>query len=274
MNKFPGLKWSFSTLGCPELSLSEIVALAKANNMTEMELRAIDDRVDLPVLFKEQFGTPDKLKAYLDAEGMTVTALDTSLKLVGNTPEQREEFLGFIEWAEALGTSYLRIFDGGTFAPDLSSEDVESALDTIAWWRGLKAENGWKVDIMVETHDCLTASTALKQLQDKLDVPLPMLWDTHHTWKKGGENPMDTWKALGNNTVHIHVKDSISEPSARHPMTYVMLGEGEFPLEETLALLNKKGFSGLVSIEWERKWHPYLVPLSEALDKAKALNWR
>ena len=273
MKKYPGLKFSFSTLGCPELSLPEIVALSKANGIDEMELRTIDDRVDLPALFREQYEAPEKLKAYLESEGMKVTALDTSLKLVGNTADDRKAFMEFIEWAEALGTTYLRIFDGGTFAPELSEEDLAACLDTLAWWRSERAKNGWKVDVMVETHDCLTASTAMQQLQDKLEVPIPVLWDTHHTWKKGGECPKETWKTVAESTVHIHIKDSISKPSARHPMTYVMLGEGEFPLDSTLKLLEDAGFSGLVSLEWERKWHPYLEPLSVALDKAKALGW-
>jgi sugar phosphate isomerase/epimerase len=69
------------------------------------------------------------------------------------------------------------------------------------------------------------------------------------------------------------VKDSISEPSARHPFTYVMLGNGEFDLADTLDLLRENAFAGVVSIEWERKWHPYLPPLEEALKRARSLGW-
>ena len=237
MKKYPGLKFSFSSLGCPELNLPEIVALAKVNGINELELRTIDDRVDLPAVFRDQYGSPSALKAYLDSEGMRVTALDTSLKLVGGTREDRSAFLEFILWAEVLETPYLRVFDGGPVAPDLSPEDLQTALETISWWRDLRKQNGWKVDIMVETHDCLTVSTAVAQLQDRLENPVPVLWDTHHTWKKG-EDPKDTWEIVKDSTVHIHIKDSISEPSARHPMTYVMPGDGEFPLDDTLKLLD------------------------------------
>lgn len=266
-------KWTFSSLGCPELGLDAIIGLAKRMGLDTLELRTVDDRVDLPRLFAEQFGDPVSLKAHLEEAGISVLALDTSLKLVGNREEDRSAFLEFIPWAEALGTPWLRIFDGGTFAPELSEADREAALETLGWWREEKQKGGWKTDVMVETHDCLTASAALCGLQDVLEEPVPVLWDSHHTWKKGGEDPHATWQAIKERVVHVHVKDSVSKPSARHPMTYVQLGEGEFPLQETIDLLVRDGFEGYISLEWERKWHPYLDPLESALQRARQLGW-
>lgn len=273
MAVFNQLKWSFSSLGCPELGLVEIVELAQRNGLERLELRTIDDRVDLPALFKEQYGKPEALAKYLAREGMSVVALDASLKLVGNTAEQRGEFLEFMEWADALGTPGIRVFDGGSFAPELGEADLAAAQETITWWRGERKRNGWKTDIMVETHDCLTATRAVQQLQAALDEPVKILWDTHHTWKKAGENPADTWAALKAWVPHVHVKDSVSAPSARHPFTYVMLGDGEFDLSGTIAMLREAAFDGIVSIEWERKWHPYLPPVEEALKRAHDLCW-
>ena len=247
--------------------------MAKRHGITRLELRTLEERVDLPNLFREQYGTAKNLHVYLKSQGVSVVALDTSLKLVGNSPEDRTTFLEFIEWAEGLGCPYLRVFDGGSFAPMLSEDNLSEALETINWWRGLRKDNGWKCDIMVESHDCLTASSAIQQLQSHLTEPLPILWDTHHTWKKGGEDPKDTWAEIKEYVPHVHVKDSISEPSARHPFSYVMLGEGEFDLRETVSMLAENDFEGIVSIEWERKWHPYLAPLDEALQKAHWLGW-
>jgi len=266
-------KWTFSSLGCPELDLDAIIGLACRMGLNALELRTVDNRVDLPELFNEQYGSPEKLKNHLDEAGIEVLALDTSLKLVGNSEEDRRSFLDFIPLAEALETPWLRIFDGGSFSPELSDEDREAALDTLGWWRAEKKKGGWKTDVMVETHDCLTASSALCALQDALEEPVPILWDSHHTWKKGGEAPHETWQKIRDNVVHVHIKDSISKPSARHPMTYVQLGEGEFALEETIDFLVRDGFEGYISLEWERKWHPYLDPVETALKKARQLGW-
>lgn len=267
------LQWSFSSLGCPERDLDGIIELAKEAGLSRLELRTIAQRVDLPAYFRETYGSPEQLAQHLRSAGMTVVALDASLKLVGNEEADRAELLGFVEWAEALGTPWLRVFDGGQFARELSPEDLGAARETIRWWREARQRGGWKTDIMVETHDCLTSSIALGQLQAALEEPVGILWDTHHTWKKGGEAPEATWAQIRDQVVHVHVKDSISEPSARHPFTYVNLGDGEFPLKPVLEMLAADAFTGVVSIEWERKWHPYLSPMETALARARELGW-
>ena len=68
------------------------------------------------------------------------------------------------------------------------------------------------------------------------------------------------------------MKDSISRPSARHPFTYVSPGDGEFPIAPLRAALAAQ-FTGAVSLEWEKLWHPYLVPLDEALTIAAQRGW-
>jgi hypothetical protein len=40
-----------------------------------------------------------------------------------------------------------------------------------------------------------------------------------------------------------------------------------------VAELKAAEFSGPVSLEWERMWHPYLPPLDEALAVAAARGW-
>ena len=148
MKALKEMNWTFSSLGCPELDLPKVVELARNKGLKKLELRTLEDRVDLPAYFREQYGSPEQLRNYLDEQGVTVVALDASLKLVGNKPEDRAALLEFVEWAEALGTPWLRVFDGGTFSPNLSPEDLQAATETIAWWRGEKAKGGWKTDIM------------------------------------------------------------------------------------------------------------------------------
>ena len=46
-------KWGFSTLGCPECSLGEAVALADEYDFRMLELRSVDGSIDLPKVFEE-----------------------------------------------------------------------------------------------------------------------------------------------------------------------------------------------------------------------------
>ena len=143
--------------------------------------------------------------------------------------------------------------------------------DTVAWWRAERDQRGWKADIMIETHDLLFTADAIKRFL-ALAPGTGILWDTHHTWKKGGEDPVVTWQAIKADVVHLHVKDSVSVPSGKHPFSYVLPGDGEFPMAPLREVV-KREFSGAMSLEWERLWHPHLAPLDEPLRAATERGW-
>lgn len=259
---------SYSTLGSPALNLEETLALAARHGLDGVELRALGGTIDLPAYLAANYGAPAELAARLGASPVKVVALDTSLHLAENTLEAREAFLRFVPWAEALGAPRLRVFDGG------KSVDVavhRAMAKTVAWWRTLRAEHRWRVDLMVETHDALlNAESILGFLA--LAPGAGILWDTHHTWKTGREDPLVTWRAIGPHVVHAHVKDSVSIPGEKHPFTYRLPGEGEFPMA-TLRPVLRAEFAGPVSLEWERLWHPELAPVEEALAAAARRDW-
>jgi sugar phosphate isomerase/epimerase len=265
---------SFSSLGCPDLDWVDLCATAARHRIDDLEIRAIASELDLPTYLARQFGGPAQWAAAVEAAGMRICGLSTSLKLVGGTATDRTAFLRFLPWAEAVGGTLLRVFDGGTVDTALAGGAMAEACDTLAWWRDQRLSHGWASDVVIETHDSLVRSQSVVELQANLPQPIAILWDTHHTWKKGGEDPATTWAAIGQWVQHVHVKDSVSTPSARHPFTYVAPGQGEFPLDTTLRLLRDAPFGGVVSLEWEKMWHPYLGDINEALSAMSACHAR
>jgi sugar phosphate isomerase/epimerase len=260
---------AFSSLGCPDFNLDQTLALAAKHRIGAVELRTLGGTVELPAYFIQHFGTPEELAERVKASGVQVVAFDASLHLVGATQNERQQLVAFGRWAEALGVKWLRVFDGGKTG---DSAELAEAVKTIGWWEGVRRERDWRVNLMVETHDSLF--TAAKILQFLEAAPgTAILWDSHHTWRKGGEEPLATWRAIRSHVVHVHVKDSIGQPSAKHPFTYVLPGTGEFPIAPLLAALRAEQFAGPVSLEWEKMWHPYLGPLDEALAAASARGW-
>lgn len=267
------MRRAFSSLGCPDASFPEICALARQFGLARLELRSVAGTIDLPAWFGQQFGDPAGLAAAVAAEGLTVVALDTSFRLIDHAPADRVALLAWVPWAEALGGVNLRIFDGGQ---DLSDTAIDRAVETLAWWADARTEAGWQTDLMIETHDTLVTSDAVDQLvraAAAVEVVPRLLWDAHHTWRKGGEDPVATWTRVRDLVVHLHVKDSVGVPSARHPFTYTLPGDGDFPMADLLARLRSDGYAGVLSLEWERKWHPYLPPLADALTVAAARHW-
>lgn len=260
---------TFSSLGCAELNLDEVADLARRHGFRTVELRALAGTTDLPAWLASQFPSPAAWSERLKTLQLSVCAFGTSFRLIDGADADRAALLAFVPWAEAAGVPWLRIFDGGQTG---DAVEIARAAEVLAWWREERRRNGWKVDLMIETHDALINTPRLLALLAA--VPdAALLWDTHHTWKKGGEDPVATWRAISRRTVHIHVKDSISRPSERHPFTYVPPGEGEFPMAPLMAELKAADYRGLISLEWERLWHPYLPTLETALAAARERRW-
>ncbi len=258
----------YSSLGCPDLSLDETLALAAKHRLGAVELRSLGGTVELAAYFAEKFGTPEKLGAHVRACGVRVVALNASMHLADATAAERDQLAAFGPWAEALGVRWLRVFDGR----NADTTGLTAARETLRWWRELRAARGWTCDVMIETHDSLFTAAAIGRFLAAAPGRA-ILWDAHHTWRKGGADPVATWRAIRASVVHVHVKDSIAVPSARHPFTYTLPGDGEFPIAAVLGALRADGFAGPVSLEWEKLWHPYLRSLDEALRVAGERAW-
>jgi len=259
-----------SSLGWPEASLEGLFELAARYDVPRVELRSLGGTIDLRAYLEATYGTPAELVARGPSVAGRVVALNASLALAGATIAAREELVGLAPWADALGARWLRVFDGGR--PGEVTAVAVVAAETVRWWREMRRERGWRVELMVETHDSLLSAAAITEFLAA--VPgVGLLWDAHHTWRKGGEDPVATWRAVRAHVVHLHVKDSVAVPSARHPFTYVLPGDGGFPMAALMAAVRVAGFTGPVSLEWEKQWHPYLPPLETALRVAAVRTW-
>jgi sugar phosphate isomerase/epimerase len=113
---------------------------------------------------------------------------------------------------------------------------------------------GSGVVVLIESHGDFTNSNDLQQILTGVDSPaFQLLWDAHHTFVAGKEQPAETWKSLGRWVRHTHLKDSKPEGADRR---YVLTGMGEVPVKEQVRVLAANGYKGYYCFEWEKKWHP------------------
>jgi sugar phosphate isomerase/epimerase len=264
----PRIRRALSTLGCPTLSLDGALGLAAEFGIDAVEIRTLEGTTDLPALFarlgKEAVCRTQKLHG-----NVQVLVLSTSFRLVRPSKEDCAALLSFVPWAEAMGVPWLRVFDGGE-ASDGST--VTLAAETHHWWRQLRSEQGWSVDVIVETHDGLVAHETINQFCAKAENA-NVLWDAHNTWRATRIDPVDLWPRIAEHVVHIHVKDSVSRASDGFPYSYVLPGDGEFPMRRLCEALRRDEYANAVSLEWERQWHPDLPPLELALQAAANRGW-
>jgi sugar phosphate isomerase/epimerase len=275
MTAQPDIKWGISTLGCHELDLPSICKLAKQHGIHHLEIRSLADSLNLPEYLDETYpDDPAAVKQILDQHSQSIIALNSGFSLIEGDENAREEMLAFARWAEPLNVPFIRAFGGGSMERPLTENDLASAAENLKWWKAQREENGWTTQIALETHGGFSSGERCLRLQEAFGHPLDIIWDTHHTWKLGNESATQTWNQIASMIQHIHIKDSVSVPSARHPYSYCLLGEGEFPANDVFNILRDNNYDGVVSLEWERKWHPYLADLDTALVSLKTSGWQ
>jgi sugar phosphate isomerase/epimerase len=271
------IKWGISTLGCHELDLPAICALAQQHGIHHLEIRSLADCLELPKYLDQTYPQdPAAVREILARHNQSIIALNSGFSLIKSATDQapRDQLLGFARWAELLEIPFIRVFGGGTMDQPLTETDLTTAVANLNWFQRERQKNNWKTQIALETHDGFSSGQRCLQLQEAYGSRIDVIWDTHHTWKTGGESPQETWDQIAPMIQHIHIKDSVSIPSARHPYSYVLPGEGEFPVVETFDVLRDNHYSGVVSLEWERKWHPYLPELDTALKVLADSGWK
>src|SRR5438094_7120885 len=168
---------------------------------------------------------------------------------------QLDDARRFIDLAQALGAPYVRVF-GNKYVAGVSREAM---LAHIA--RGLhelgEYARGKGVAVLIESHGDFTDSPTLLEILQQADSPaVALLWDAHHTFVSGKEEPEDTVRHLGRYIRHTHLKDSVAAGTDRR---YVLTGTGEVPVRRQIEALVKIGYRGVYSFEWEKRWHPEIA---------------
>jgi sugar phosphate isomerase/epimerase len=196
------------------------------------------------------------VRSVLEAAGLPMVALDTSIRLASGTAEDVRAMLELAaEWRSPL----IRVF-GGDGSPDAMA-GLLSAVAPDAARLG--------VGVAVETHDALSSARALAGVLDRVESPAAgALWDVLHTCRMG-ETPEEALACFGDRLLHVHVKDGRSRPGDS-AWDLVLLGEGEVPMGRVVRALAGRGYDGWLSVEWEKRWHPEIAEPEVALPQHAA----
>jgi sugar phosphate isomerase/epimerase len=251
---------AFSTLGCPNWSWKTILENADTLGYAALELRGIAGEMDLPKV-PEFIGTRlAEAKKDLAALGLYVSDLGASSRMHEKDPKVREaqfdEGRRFIDLAQALGVKYVRMF--GDRIPE--GEPKEEVMKRVVEGFQTMADYGKPagVTVLIESHGDFTKSPDLEHILTRVNSPnFQLLWDAHHSFVAGKEQPADTFARIGKWARHTHLKDSKPGASGKPgDRRYVLVGTGEVPVREQVKVMAAAGYKGLYCFEWEKKWHP------------------
>jgi sugar phosphate isomerase/epimerase len=267
---------AFSTLACPAWEWSKVLEYATANNFAAVELRGLEGNLDLP---SHAVFAPSRLaqtKREIRAHDLRIACVSSSAHMDESNPPKRAEQLSgakrFIDLAAALEAPYVRVF-GTDSDDDKSIAPSEELKERVA--SGLKELGdyaaGHNVTVIIESHDKFVTSAVLGDVLKRAGSEhVALLWDAHHTFADGKEDPEFTVSQLGKWIRHTHLKDSVVDGGQRK---YVLTGRGEVPIKRQIAALQKMGYKGFYCFEWEKVWHPDLVdPEIAVADYARVVS--
>jgi sugar phosphate isomerase/epimerase len=253
----PRLPLAFSTLGCPKWTWPQILDFAEQHGFAAIELRGMLGELNLPA--RPEFAA-DKIasaKRELAAHGLKIACVSSSAAMHEADPEKRKQQLAdgrsFIDLAAALGAPYVRVFGNEIRGPRKEVlARVSAGLHELGEYAGPR-----NVTVIIESHGDFTDSPTLKEVLTRADSDhVALLWDAHHTFADGHEEPEFTVVQLGKWIRHTHLKDSVPGEKER---SYVLTGKGDVPVKRQIQALVSMGYKGFYCFEWEKMWHPDLL---------------
>jgi sugar phosphate isomerase/epimerase len=248
---------AFSTLACPDWTIEQCAQAARDYGYDGIELRLIDGEIMKP--------DADVARIRRACEGLPIVCVDTSVSLAQPDREQRTrqiaDGMAMLDIARALGAPFIRVF-GAPPKDTPQAQAIAAARETIVPLAEYGATNG--VTVLLETHDAFCASADVLAVLEAAPEGSGVLWDILHP-QRVGEATADTLRALGARVRHVHVKDGKRTADGSPNWPLVLLGEGDVPAREILRTIRDGGYTGCISVEWEKKWHPHLAAPEIAL---------
>ncbi len=256
---------AFSTLGCPDWTIERAAEQALADGYQGLEVRLLDGEIISPALLPTD---RLRLRKVMDDNDLKIIGLGASTKFSSPDADERRKNLdalqNYLALANDLEVPMVRSFGGQVHDGATLAQTATWLAESFA--QAMPVANQYGVTVILETHDAFCRGADVKRVTDQVDDPhFAVVWDILHPLRFG-ESIEETWQHIGDRIVHVHIKDA-KRPADPNDTSWplVLLGEGDVPVPDVLALLQREGYDGWLSVEWEKKWHPELAEPEIAL---------
>lgn len=257
-------KLCFSTLGCTERSLYDVIALAKKYGIKNLEIRGLSgvlDNAGIPCFSDADI---ENTKKSLSENGISVQVIGASASFDNRDKHASSinEAMVAVRAAAALGAPYVRVF-GNKLSCELpeAAKNVSDGISTLC-----EAASHLGVTVLLEVHGDFNCERTLSPVLSALSgvENFGLIWDIAHSHTVYGENWRPFYDFIRPYVKHVHLKDSgISDDGKRR---LLLPGDGDIPIKDIVSHMNSDGYSGCYSLEWEKHWHKELLPIEDALD--------
>lgn len=257
---------SFSTLGCPGWTFSQILDFAVANQYNGIELRGILKQLDLPSC--KEFSNAVNIKASLQQmqdKQLQFVDLGSSCTLHFAAGPERQKNIDdgkrFLDLAAALHCPNVRVYPNNFIKGQEKNQTMQLIVEGLLQLADYAKGTG--VNVLMETHGDLVHIEDLKSIMQLAKHPqVGLVWDPANMYLETSESPFLAYQQLKSYIKHAHIKDA---KKIDGKISFHFLGEGNLPIYEAIDALYKDGYKGYYSFEWEKLWHPEIAEPELAL---------
>jgi sugar phosphate isomerase/epimerase len=248
------MKLAFSTLGCPDWELREIVAAARRWGYDGVELRAVGGSLDL--LSRAEFA-PAQLATTRNYFGdLEICCVDTSCTF--HSPDASERAsqvnvaIAYAELAAKLGSPLIRVFPD-KIQPGASRENTRDWI--AAGLRAIAERMPNNVNVGLETHGDFARAEYAAEIVTLANHPrVKLIWDVANS-VAAGDAIAAAARRVQPYLAHVHLRDAKPVAGSEHWLP-VLAGTGRVSFAEAVTSLADLNYDGFVSFEWEKYWHP------------------
>ena len=269
------------TMGTPEYTVLEALQLFYDIGLDGAEIVVQDGYCSgIPVSCPQE--KLEQIKAKAESLGLKIIAL-TPYNSRFNDPDdsirsaEEADICRCIEAAEYLGAKYIRIY-GGNYAAgdtDLDGKKWTTLVQSMRRLGDVAEKHG--VKLVIENHFNTMTVSAKQSIDLSREINHPavgILYDQANLTFTGQEDYQTAIPLQTEKVYYMHVKDlkfkdnqtgfvssDVSHPKEeeRNVVTRIV-GEGELDWPGILKMMKEHSYTGWLSLEYERRWHPDDIP--------------
>ncbi len=250
------MKLAFSTLGCPEWNIEQVLDAAARWGYQAVELRGIQTGIEPDDIVCLSADNRDATLEAFRKNGIDICVFGTSVNFHDpqTVEKQYEAALKALEFCSQCKIPMMRVF-GNKVELETEQEQllqIANYLDKLC-----KEAEKCNLKVLLEVHGNLTTIERLRFVAERVQsTAFGLIWDVGHTHSTYGHAFETFYRALKPWICHVHIKDAVHIDGTMHHLCAV--GDGSLPLGEIIDMLESDGYQGYYSLEWEKRWHKEL----------------
>lgn len=251
------IKPAFSTVACPDWTLSRIASYASSLGYEGVELRTFGHGSTRSAC-DPALTSPEKVRRLFADAGVKIVSLATSISfdepirpaiaahLIGDTERSVRAAKSAIDLAAQIECPVVRVFGFEAPEGELLERATTRIVDRLA--KAVDAARNTGVRLAIENGGSFGSASAITGLVNRISSPLLGVCFNNGASVLAHEDPAVAAATLAQTCIMARLIDFDAN---RRPC---QIGDGTLGAKASLEALARNGFDGPVIVEWDRAW--------------------